>query len=95
MLSQNSNRINNGNLSLQGFFAFRRTTDGSWFIKCLAEVLLKSDGSRTLLQELTKVISKVSQDFQSKNRNEKLDAKKQSPVIYSMLTKDVYLKPKF
>ncbi|CAL1529196.1 unnamed protein product [Lymnaea stagnalis] len=76
-----------------GYFAFRRTTEGSWFIKNLAEVLLQP-GRRSLLRELTRVIRKVSQNMESKNSDKKYDAKKQSPVIYSKLIKDIYLTPK-
>ncbi|XP_059175781.1 caspase-3-like [Physella acuta] len=77
-----------------GFFAFRRPREGSWFIKCLADVLLTSRGGRSLMQELTTVVGLVARERQSESLDPVLNAKKQSPVIYSMLTKEIYLRKK-
>ncbi|CAL1529197.1 unnamed protein product [Lymnaea stagnalis] len=77
-----------------GYFAFRNKADGSWFIRILADVLLRSDGRQSLTRELTRVIRRVAHDMQSYNTNPRYDAKKQSPVIYSKLIKEIYLTPK-
>lgn len=74
--------------------AFRRPNEGSWFVKSLAEVLSKSDGSRNLTKELTRVIRLVAENYCSISKDEKKDKKKQTPVIYSMLCKDIYMVPK-
>ncbi|KAK0059060.1 caspase-3-like isoform X2 [Biomphalaria pfeifferi] len=84
-----------------GYYAFRRTTDGSWFIKSLCDVLneqsdsaLDGRSTKNLLTVLTNVISRVAREMVSKSANKHFDAKKQSPVIYSRLTKDVFLTKK-
>ncbi|KAK7113263.1 caspase-3-like [Littorina saxatilis] len=76
-----------------GYYAFRRPTDGSWFVQALCSVLENCDGSRDVLQMLTRVINIVAQEYEScVPLNPDNDKKKQTPCIYSMLTKDVYWK---
>ncbi|XP_025101988.1 caspase-3-like isoform X2 [Pomacea canaliculata] len=76
-----------------GYFAFRRPKDGSWFIQALCSVLENCDGTKTILQLLTRVTQKVTQEFMSRTPlNYETDCKKQTPCLYSMLTKDLLLK---
>lgn len=57
-------------------------------------MLLTSGGKRSLMQELTTVIGLVARERQSVSEDPDMNAKKQSPVMYSMLTKDIYLRKK-
>lgn len=76
-----------------GFYAFRRPTDGSWFIQALCSVLEKCDGSKDILNLLTRVVNAVALEYMSRVPHDaSIDKKKQTPVIYSMLTKDLNLK---
>ncbi|CAG5136338.1 unnamed protein product [Candidula unifasciata] len=77
-----------------GYFAFRRQNEGSWFVNSLTKVLYASDGTRNLTKELTRVIRLVAENFFSKNKDKDLHGKKQTPVLYSMLCKDIYMGPK-
>ena len=78
---------------VSGYFAFRRPTDGSWFIQALCSVLEKSDGTHDVLQLLTRVVNIVAQEYVSRvPLNPAIDNKKQTPCIYSMLTKDLHWK---
>ncbi|KAL8602786.1 hypothetical protein ACOMHN_055169 [Nucella lapillus] len=74
-----------------GYYAFRRPTDGSWFLQALCSVLEHCDGSCDVLQLLTRVVKVVTQDYMSFTPlSADTDKKKQTPVIYSMLTKDLH-----
>lgn len=76
-----------------GYYAFRRPTDGSWFVQALCSVFEKCDGSKSILQVLTSVIRLVAQEYISCTpASTETDRKKQTPCIYSMLTKDLFLK---
>ncbi|XP_046568765.1 caspase-7-like [Haliotis rubra] len=78
-----------------GCFAFRRPSEGSWFVKAFWDVVEKVDLSRVdFLRLATQVIHQVAFSFQSSADDPRIDAKKQSGCIYSMLTKDVYFTPK-
>ncbi|XP_041364822.1 caspase-3-like [Gigantopelta aegis] len=78
-----------------GHFAFRRPAEGSWFVKCLADIMKLADVEKmSLTKILTRVVSKVALEYQSGHSDPRLNAKKQSPCFYSMLTKDVYFRAK-
>ena len=80
-------------MSVSGHFAFRRPTDGSWFVQALCSVLEKCDGSDDVLHLLTRVVNIVAQEYESRiPANPSINKKKQTPCIYSMLTKDLYWK---
>ncbi|XP_046563102.1 caspase-3-like [Haliotis rubra] len=78
-----------------GYFAWRRTT-GTWFIQSLKKAIQSADLSTTSLSRLlTSVSHRVATGYQSQNDKEKWkDGKKQVPCVMSMLTKDVYFRPK-
>ncbi|XP_046376835.2 caspase-3-like isoform X4 [Haliotis rufescens] len=78
-----------------GFFAFRRPSEGSWFVKAFWDIVEKVDPSRVdFLRLVTLVIHQVAFSFQSSAVDPRIDGKKQSGCIYSMLTKDIYFTPK-
>ncbi|KAH9518583.1 Caspase-3 [Bulinus truncatus] len=78
-----------------GYYAFRRIKDGSWFITSLCKVLKEHVNSpENLLTILTKVVKHVAQEMKSITSDENLNAKKQTPVIYSRLTKNIFLNKK-
>lgn len=81
-------------LFLLGFFSFRNSTRGSWFIQAIAEVFKKHAMELELVQLLTRVNRKVAYDFESKSENQEHSGKKQIPSIVSLLTKELYFKKK-
>ncbi|KAK6171523.1 hypothetical protein SNE40_019696 [Patella caerulea] len=79
-----------------GFHAFRRQKEGSWFITALTNVLgsVTEKNSISINKLLTKVVNIVAYNYQSHSTHKDYDGKKQTPCIYSMLTKSILLKPK-
>ncbi|KAH9518589.1 Caspase-7 [Bulinus truncatus] len=73
-----------------GFFAWRNSTRGSWFIQAVYDIFIDNWKSMDLLTMMTRVNKKVAYDFQSNASKEHMNNKKQIPCITSMLTKDVY-----
>ncbi|RUS82190.1 hypothetical protein EGW08_010072, partial [Elysia chlorotica] len=75
-----------------GYFAFRNPDNGSRFINCLYQVMSNVDPSLNLTRCLTRVVAAVAMEtsycpVNAPSRHNK----KQTPVIYSMLTKDLFL----
>ena len=81
-------------VSLTGYFAWRNSTRGSWFIQALVDVLRDNWKRMDLLSMMTRVSRKVAYDFESNASKEFMNRKKQIPCITSMLTRDVYFTPK-
>jgi len=76
--------------TIPGFYSWRNTTAGSWFIQALVHVLSMEANSRDLLSLLTKVSRRVAYDFQSNVPGDQvMHEKKQIPCVTSMLTRDV------
>lgn len=73
--------------TLPGFFSFRNTTNGSWFIEALCDELNKRDSECDLLKILTRASQSVAYDKMSNSNDLALHQKKQIPCISSMLTK--------
>ncbi|XP_060783880.1 caspase-3b [Neoarius graeffei] len=73
-----------------GYYAWRNTTNGSWFITSLCEMLTKYGRELEIMQLMTRVNRKVALEFQSCSNNPGFSDKKQIPCIVSMLTKDLY-----
>lgn len=87
--------------TIPGFYSWRNTTAGSWFIQALCHVLqrdqrdLSTGRHRDLLSCLTRVARKVAFDFQSNTPGDYvMHEKKQIPCITSMLTRDIVFAPK-
>ncbi|XP_032411343.1 caspase-3b isoform X1 [Xiphophorus hellerii] len=77
-----------------GFYSWRNTSNGSWFIQSLCENLAKFSGQLELMQIMTRVNHKVAFHFESSSNLPGFSGKKQIPCIVSMLTKDFYFSTK-
>lgn len=75
---------------LSGYYSWRNTMTGSWFIQSLCEMMSKYGNELELMQIMTRVNHKVALDFESTSNMPGFDAKKQIPCIVSMLTKEMY-----
>ncbi|XP_041846327.1 caspase-3-like [Melanotaenia boesemani] len=73
-----------------GYYSWRNTVNGSWFIQSLCGVLEAHRGKLELMQILTRVNRKVALHFESSSNMPGFNQKKQIPSIVSMLTKDFY-----
>lgn len=72
-----------------GYYSWRNTTNGSWFIQSLCDMLLRHP-SLELMQIMTRVNRKVALCFESSTNLPGFGFKKQIPCIVSMLTKEFY-----
>ncbi|CAC5377704.1 CASP7 [Mytilus coruscus] len=77
-----------------GYYAWRNSIDGSWFVQALSTVLEKYGSQLDLVRVLTRVNKLVAYKFQSNTSNPYMSRKKQIPCITSMLTKELYFYPK-
>lgn len=73
-----------------GYYSWRNTYNGSWFIQSLCEMLQTHRGELELMQILTRVNRKVAFYFESNSNLPGFNRKKQIPAIVTMLTKDLY-----
>ncbi|XP_068570326.1 caspase-3-like [Cebidichthys violaceus] len=73
-----------------GYYSWRNTQNGSWFMQSLCEMLLHFRGELELMQIMTRVNRKVALNFESASNLPGYSGKKQIPCIVSMLTKDFY-----
>ncbi|XP_022068494.1 caspase-3b [Acanthochromis polyacanthus] len=73
-----------------GYYSWRNTSNGSWFIQSLCEVLQEFSGKLELMQLMTRVNRKVALNFESASNIPGFSGKKQIPCIVSMLTKEFY-----
>ncbi|CAK6973959.1 caspase-3a [Scomber scombrus] len=76
-----------------GYYSWRNTMTGSWFIQSLCEMMSKYGKELELQHILTRVNHKVAVEFVSVSNSPGFDAKKQIPCIMSMLTKEMYFSP--
>nr|XP_056711889.1 caspase-3 [Euleptes europaea] len=72
-----------------GYYSWRNSSDGSWFIQSLCVMLKQYAKKLELMQILTRVNRKVAEFSSCSNRSD-FHGKKQIPCIVSMLTKDFY-----
>lgn len=80
--------------TLPGFYSWRNTQDGSWFMQALIRVLSDYHQDLDLLTMLTIVNHRVAYYKQSNANTPEFTNKKQVPCITSMLTRRVFLRPK-
>ncbi|XP_019725374.1 caspase-3-like [Hippocampus comes] len=73
-----------------GYYSWRNTQNGSWFMQALCEMLQRFRGELELMQIMTRVNYKVAMHFESSSNVPGFTGKKQIPCIVSMLTKDLY-----
>ncbi|XP_042083644.1 caspase-6 isoform X2 [Haplochromis burtoni] len=78
----------------EGYYSFRETKKGSWYIQALCEMLRKYGSSLEFTELLTLVNRKVSMRNVPKSCDPQLVGKKQMPCFASMLTKKLYFRPK-
>lgn len=76
-----------------GYYSWRNTMTGSWFIQSLCDMVSKYGRELELLHIMTRVNHKVAVEFESISNSPGFNAKKQIPCIVSMLTKEMYFTP--
>ena len=79
---------------IAGYFSWRNSTKGSWFVQALCRMLQKYGTEKDIMWILTKVNHEVAYEFESNASKEFMNRKKQVPSIVSMLTKELVLSPK-
>ncbi|CAH8545811.1 unnamed protein product [Schistosoma bovis] len=77
-----------------GYYAFRNSVNGSWFIRSLSDVLLRYGNTLDLLSIMTRVNYEVAFEYESTAANPSFCGKKQMPSFVSTLTKHVIFPPK-
>lgn len=80
--------------TIAGYYSWRNSTNGSWFIQSLCHVLNEHGRQKELMQLLTAVNRRVAYYYESNTNDPEMSGKRQIPCIVSMLTKEVYFKPK-
>uniref|UniRef100_A0A8D8PZ91 Caspase-1 n=2 Tax=Cacopsylla melanoneura TaxID=428564 RepID=A0A8D8PZ91_9HEMI len=81
--------------TIPGFYSWRNTQKGSWFIQALCAELQLHAYSKNLLSILTSVVRRVAFDFESNVPDSyEMHAKKQIPCFTSMLTRLVQFTPR-
>lgn len=71
-----------------GFYSWRNTTKGSWFMQCLCQELEQNGKKYDILTLLTFVCQRVAIDFESNTPdNPIMHQQKQIPCITTMLTR--------
>ncbi|XP_026215414.1 caspase-6-like [Anabas testudineus] len=78
----------------EGYYSYRETNNGSWYIQDLCELLGEYGDSLEFTHLLTLVNRKVSQRSVEMSRDKNAIGKKQVPCFTSMLTKKLYFRPK-
>lgn len=76
-----------------GYYSWRNTMTGSWFMQSLCEMISKYGKELELQHIMTRVNHKVAVEFESVSNSPGFHAKKQIPCIVSMLTKEMYFTP--
>lgn len=76
-----------------GYYSWRNTQTGSWFMQSLCEMISKYGKELEILHIMTRVNHKVAVEFESISNSPGFDAKKQIPCVVSMLTKEMYFTP--
>lgn len=81
---------------ISGYFSWRNSSKGSWFVQGLHKMLEKYSFSDTVdfLKMLTRVNHEVAYEFESNAAQAHMTRKKQVPSVVSMLTKDLYFTDK-
>jgi len=80
--------------TVPGYYSWRNSTKGSWFVQSLCQVMERIGESEEIMRILTRTNHMVAYEFQSNASSEHMNEKKQIPCIMSMLTKDLYFRPK-
>lgn len=83
-----------GYSTISGYYSWRNSLSGSWFIQSLCQVFNEHAKKLEIMQLLTAVNRRVAYFYQSNTNHPETNGKKQVPCIVSMLTKELYFKPK-
>jgi len=76
--------------TIPGFYSWRNTTAGSWFVQAFCHELEERATQSDLLSIMTRVSRRVAFDFQSNVPGDwGMHEKKQIPCVTSMLTRDI------
>jgi caspase 7 len=82
--------------TIPGFYSWRNTTKGSWFMQALCQELKQHGKKLDLLTLLTFVNQRVALDYESNTPDTAfMHAQKQIPCITTMLTRLLFFKDKF
>ncbi|ODN05844.1 Caspase-1 [Orchesella cincta] len=78
--------------TVEGYYSWRNTIEGSWFVQSLTKVISNYKNKKDLLSMMTIVCREVALNFESNvPNNSSFDQKKQIPMINSTLIRDIYL----
>ena len=78
--------------TISGYYSWRNTMNGSWFIQALASVFKDyGEQQRDLMSLLTIVSKRVSIEYESSSSKKEFNNKKQTPFFYSTLRYKIYL----
>ena len=80
--------------TVAGYYSWRNSNSGSWFIQSLCAMLDENGAKLELMQLLIGVNRRVAYFYESNTDDPAFKGKKQVPCIVSMLTKELYFKPK-
>lgn len=78
-----------------GYYSWRNTREGSWFVQSTCQALRKYGHHKELLAIVTIISRQVALNYESFVPNKaELDQKKQVPYVTSTLIREVYFRPK-
>ena len=81
--------------TVSGYYSWRNTVNGSWFIQSLASVFADYLGQKRDVMTLLTITSKrVAIDYESSSSRKDFNNKKQTPFFYSTLRYKLFLNPK-
>jgi caspase 7 len=80
--------------TIAGYYSWRNSLNGSWFIQSLCNILNECGDALEIMQLLTAVNRRVAYYYESNTSDPYMHGKKQVPCIVSMLTKELYFRPK-
>ena len=80
--------------TISGFYSWRNTVQGSWFIQTLTKILDEHALKRDLVTMLTITSNRVAREYESSSSREEFNNKKQTPFFYSTLTQKLYFDQK-
>lgn len=81
--------------TISGFYSWRNTTKGSWFMQSLCQELNENGTKYDILTLLTYVLQRVAIDFESNTPDyAHMHQQKQIPCVTTQLTRLLYFHPK-
>ena len=83
--------------TLSGYFSWRNSSKGSWFVQAIKRVFdeyATAKPPKDILWMMTRVNRIVAYEMESNASKEYMNKKKQIPCIVSMLTKELYFTDK-